>query len=309
MRSANAPASAASSVAVSKRRCNAVIRPRLCKSFPQKRTGFAVVAARSMTNRPTSKPADDAHTAGSRFHAVRRRPRPPGQWLPSGRPQGIHATGTTRLLCDRPQGKGHHDNSVRPRTDCRDHRLAGRAFALAAPARLLAASGMASTAPMCRCRSDPRHFTTAVRGLARSRFRGAERHDCRTSSPPSRCATRWTTSARRAGAVNTFVFQRRPGSSAATPTACGFVANLRAHGVDPAAGPALLLGAGGGGARGGRRAAGCRRARVTVANRSPSRADSPGARPARAVACIDWDAAMRARWPTMRCWSTRPPSG
>ena len=50
--------------------------------------------------------------------------------------------------------------------------------------------------------------------------------------------------ARRAGAVNTLVF--RDGKIAGSNTdGYGFVANLRAHGVDPAAGPALLLGAGG----------------------------------------------------------------
>jgi shikimate dehydrogenase len=51
-------------------------------------------------------------------------------------------------------------------------------------------------------------------------------------------------SARRAGAVNTIVF--RDGKVAGSNTdGWGFVANLRAHGVEPAAGPALVLGAGG----------------------------------------------------------------
>lgn len=51
--------------------------------------------------------------------------------------------------------------------------------------------------------------------------------------------------ARRAGAVNTIVF--RDGRTEGTNTdGLGFIANLRASGVDPAAGPALILGAGGG---------------------------------------------------------------
>ena len=50
--------------------------------------------------------------------------------------------------------------------------------------------------------------------------------------------------ARRAGAVNTLVF--RDGKIDGSNTdGWGFLANLRAHGVDPAAGPALILGAGG----------------------------------------------------------------
>ncbi len=51
-------------------------------------------------------------------------------------------------------------------------------------------------------------------------------------------------SARRAGAVNTLVFRDNAIIGANTDGA-GFVANLHAHGIDPAAGPALILGAGG----------------------------------------------------------------
>src|SRR5581483_8038311 len=51
--------------------------------------------------------------------------------------------------------------------------------------------------------------------------------------------------AQRAGAVNTLVF--RDGRITGSNTdGWGFLANLRAHGVDPKAGPALILGAGGG---------------------------------------------------------------
>jgi shikimate dehydrogenase len=51
-------------------------------------------------------------------------------------------------------------------------------------------------------------------------------------------------SAQRAGAVNTLQFS--DGKIVGSNTdGTGFIANLRAHGVDPAAGPALILGAGG----------------------------------------------------------------
>ena len=74
--------------------------------------------------------------------------------------------------------------------------------------------------------------------------------------------------ARRAGAVNTLVFRegRIDGSNT---DGYGFVANLRAHGVDPAAGPALLLGAGGS-ARAVAAALLDAGAHVTVANRTRS---------------------------------------
>ena len=51
-------------------------------------------------------------------------------------------------------------------------------------------------------------------------------------------------SARRAGAVNTLIFRDRRVYGSNTDGA-GFLAHLRAEGVDPAAGPALLIGAGG----------------------------------------------------------------
>ena len=78
--------------------------------------------------------------------------------------------------------------------------------------------------------------------------------------------------ARRAGAVNTLVF--RDGKIAGSNTdGYGFLANLRAHGVDPAAGPALLLGAGGS-ARAVAAALLDEGVRVTVANRTLARAEA-----------------------------------
>ncbi len=75
-------------------------------------------------------------------------------------------------------------------------------------------------------------------------------------------------SARRAGAVNTLVFGE--GITGSNTDGAGFVANLRAHGVDPA-GPALILGAGGA-ARAIGAALQDAGAAVTFCNRSPERA-------------------------------------
>lgn len=97
--------------------------------------------------------------------------------------------------------------------------------------------------------------------------------------------------ARRAGAVNTLIF--RDGEIAGSNTdGYGFLANLRAHGVQPAAGPALLLGAGGS-ARAVAAALLNAGAAVTVANRTFARAealagDLPGLR------IVNWDARVAA---------------
>jgi shikimate dehydrogenase len=94
-------------------------------------------------------------------------------------------------------------------------------------------------------------------------------------------------SGRRAGAVNTMVFEngRIIGSNT---DGWGFLENLRAHGVDPAAGPALILGAGGS-----TRAVAAvlleLGVRVTVANRARSRAEEL-ARELPGLTIIDWAA-------------------
>lgn len=76
--------------------------------------------------------------------------------------------------------------------------------------------------------------------------------------------------ARRAGAVNTLVFTPH-GIEGRNTDGYGFVANLRAHGVNPAAGPVLILGAGGA-ARAIAAALQDEGAEVTICNRSPDRA-------------------------------------
>jgi shikimate dehydrogenase len=128
-------------------------------------------------------------------------------------------------------------------------------------------------------------FTTAMRGLLAAGFAGANVTIPHKLAAFAICDT-VDASARRAGAVNTLVFQ--DGRIAGSNTdGYGFIANLRAHGIDPAAAPALLLGAGGS-ARAVAAALQDAGAPVTVANRTRARAeelarDLPGLRIA------DWD--------------------
>jgi shikimate dehydrogenase len=128
-------------------------------------------------------------------------------------------------------------------------------------------------------------FAIAMRGLLTAGFAGANVTIPHKLAAFDICDTVDDT-ARRAGAVNTLVF--REGKIAGSNTdGYGFVANLRAHGVHPAAGPALLLGAGGS-ARAVAAALLDAGSPVTVANRTRSRAealalDLPGLRVA------DWD--------------------
>ncbi|MGE4481532.1 shikimate dehydrogenase [Acidocella sp.] len=76
--------------------------------------------------------------------------------------------------------------------------------------------------------------------------------------------------ARRAGAVNTLTFTPR-GIEGSNTDGYGFIANLRRHGVNPAAGPVLILGAGGA-ARGIGAALQDEGAEIAFTNRSPERA-------------------------------------
>jgi shikimate dehydrogenase len=130
----------------------------------------------------------------------------------------------------------------------------------------------------------PEDFAIGVRGLVAAGFAGAN------VTIPHKVAAfeicdQVDDTARRAGAVNTMVFQdgRITGSNT---DGWGFLANLRGHGVDPAAGPALLLGAGGS-TRAVAAALLAEGVAVTVANRTRSRAeqlarDLPGLR------VVDW---------------------
>ena len=131
----------------------------------------------------------------------------------------------------------------------------------------------------------PDDVPSAVRGLMLAGFAGANVTIPNKMAVFEICDTVDDT-ARRAGAVNTLVFKDGKISGRNTD-GWGFLANLRAHGVDPAAGPALLLGAGGS-ARAIVPALQDLGVQVTIANRTRSKADAlaqelPGLR------VVDWD--------------------
>ncbi len=89
----------------------------------------------------------------------------------------------------------------------------------------------------------PEDFVEVVRGLAKAGFAGANVTIPHKEAALALC-DRLEDSAKRAGAANTLVFGP-DGITGSNTDGYGFVANLRAHGVDPARGPALILGAGG----------------------------------------------------------------
>jgi shikimate dehydrogenase len=128
-------------------------------------------------------------------------------------------------------------------------------------------------------------FVTGVRGLVAVGFQGANVTQPHKLAAFDICDT-VEESARRAGAVNTLVF--RDGKISGRNTdGWGFVAHLRASGVDPKAGPALVLGAGGS-ARAIVAALQDEGVTVSVANRTRERAEElaaalPGLR------VLDWD--------------------
>ena len=131
----------------------------------------------------------------------------------------------------------------------------------------------------------PEDWAIAIKGLAAAGFAGANVTIPHKVAAFEICDA-VDDSARRAGAVNTLVFQegRITGSNT---DGIGFLNNLRQHGVDPAAGPALLLGAGGS-ARAIASVLLELGVQVTVANRTRSKADAlaadlPG------LVVIGWD--------------------
>lgn len=128
-------------------------------------------------------------------------------------------------------------------------------------------------------------FVTGVRGLIAVGFQGANVTQPHKLAAFDICDT-VEPSARRAGAVNTLVF--RDGKISGRNTdGLGFVAHLRASGVDPKSGPALVLGAGGS-ARAIVAALQDEGVSVSIANRTRARADElaailPG------LKILDWD--------------------
>lgn len=117
----------------------------------------------------------------------------------------------------------------------------------------------------------PGNFATAVRGLRAAGFAGGNVTIPHKLAAFDICDVVDAT-ARRAGAVNLLVFNET-GIHGYNTDGSGFLANLRAHGVDPASGPALLLGAGGG-ARAIAAALQGLGVVVSVANRTPDRAEA-----------------------------------
>jgi shikimate dehydrogenase len=135
-------------------------------------------------------------------------------------------------------------------------------------------------------RIEPARFPAAIRGLMRSGFAGVN-----VTIPHKVAAFAISDtvedSARRAGAVNTLVFEngRIKGSNT---DGWGFLENLRSNGVDPAAGPALILGAGGS-TRAIAAALLDLGVNVTIANRTRARAEQLAAE-LPGLAVIDWNA-------------------
>jgi shikimate dehydrogenase len=120
--------------------------------------------------------------------------------------------------------------------------------------------------PLC---IRPERFEGAVRGLMAAGFAGIN-----VTIPHKRAAFEICDSldeaARRSGAVNTMIF-RNGNIEGSNTDGFGFLADLRAHGVDPVAGPVLILGAGGA-ARALAASFQALGVRVTIANRSADRA-------------------------------------
>ena len=115
----------------------------------------------------------------------------------------------------------------------------------------------------------PEDFAAAVEGLRKANFAGLNVTIPHKERAAALC-TVLDESARRAGAVNTLIFAPS-GIIGSNTDGHGFIANLAAHDVAPAA-PALLLGAGGA-ARAIAAALLDAGATVTIANRTPERAE------------------------------------
>ncbi len=92
----------------------------------------------------------------------------------------------------------------------------------------------------------PERFTAAVRGLAAAGFAGANVTIPHKGAAFALC-DRVAASAARAGAVNTLVFRPDGAIEGSCTDGVGFLASVRqeAPGWEPAAGPAVVLGAGG----------------------------------------------------------------
>ena len=132
---------------------------------------------------------------------------------------------------------------------------------------------------------EPDAFPAAIRGLMLAGFAGVNVTLPHKQAAFAVCDT-VDDSARRAGAVNTLVF--RNGCIAGSNTdGWGFLENIRAAGVDPAAGSALILGSGGS-ARAIAAVLLEHGVPVRIANRTRTRADDL-ARELDGLSVLNWD--------------------
>ena len=136
----------------------------------------------------------------------------------------------------------------------------------------------------------PDDFPAAIKGLMMAGFAGLNVTIPHKIAAFAICHT-VDDSAKQAGAVNTLVFESGRIIGRNTD-GLGFLANLRARGVDPAAGPALILGAGGG-ARAIAAVLLELGVRVTMANRTRARAEDLATHLS-GLTVIDWDHRDRA---------------
>ena len=164
-------------------------------------------------------------------------------------------------------------------------------------------SATPSTARMCRWPMRPRGVRHRGARPGSGGVSPAPTSPSRTSAPPSPCATPWT-SARNTPARSIQWCSAAAASPAATPTAGASWPICAPTASNPAAGPVLLLGAGGA-ARAVAAALLETGVPVTIANRTPEHARGAGARPAADCACSPWEQRNEALSPTRRYWSTR----
>ena len=131
----------------------------------------------------------------------------------------------------------------------------------------------------------PGQLETALRGLQAAGFAGVN-----VTVPHKQAAARLCdaldSAAGETGSANTLVFAPDGRILGSSSDGEGFLRSLRAAGIDPAAGPALLLGAGGAAYAIAHALLGCGAA-VTVANRTPERAQAL-ARALPGVATAPW---------------------
>ena len=135
----------------------------------------------------------------------------------------------------------------------------------------------------------PENLESALRGLRDAGFRGLNVTIPHKESVMALC-DRVDDTARRIGAVNTLVFDAN-GIQGSNSDAFGFIENLKASvpGYDPAAGPALLLGAGGAARAVAVALLDAGVAELRICNRSAERAERLAAELGSRAKVLSWD--------------------